>query len=318
MRTPKPWPLPHQPARLAHLLSPTVSEQMVKTRLRSGELLRLRPGVYLAAEHFPEHPADRHVMLARAEALTHVDSVISHESAAVVWELPALGEEWHAFPPALTLPTTSGYRPRGHSARYRTSRLPMRQITRDPAGYPITTPARTAVDLARGRPLPQALVLLDAVARRLCGELVTNPRRGDYANPRLARAVRETLGAAIDGFHAARLRAAAQLADPRRERPIESLSAGHFHLAGLPPPDCQRPLRTAHGTFFADFYWEQWRLVGEADGMVKYEDPAEIAREKVREQVLLDSGYRVVRWLGREIHLHPEVVVARVRRGLGA
>ena len=145
-----------------------------------------------------------------------------------------------------------------------------------------------------------------------------NPRRGDYANPRLARAVRETLAAAIDGFHANRLRAALEVADARRESPIESLSAGHFHLAGLPPPDCQRPLPTAHGTFFADFYWEECRLVGEADGMVKYADPAEIAREKVREQVLLDSGYRFVRWLGREIHLHPEVVVARVRRRLEA
>ena len=39
--------------------------------------------------------------------------------------------------------------------------------------------------------------------------------------------------------------------------------------------------------------------------------------EKEREQLLRDLGYRMVRWLAKEIMLTPELVVARVARALG-
>ena len=52
-------------------------------------------------------------------------------------------------------------------------------VTRDPEGRPVTTLARTAVDLATGRPLPEALVILDGAARLLCAAMISNPRRTD-------------------------------------------------------------------------------------------------------------------------------------------
>jgi hypothetical protein len=39
----------------------------------------------------------------------------------------------------------------------------------------MTTPARTAVDLAALLDLPEALVLLDAAARMICASYVTAP-----------------------------------------------------------------------------------------------------------------------------------------------
>ena len=64
-------------------------------------------------------------------------------------------------------------------------------------------------------------------------------------------------------------------------------------------------IRTPMGIFFPDFYWEGERLIGEADGREKYEDSEASVREKEREQCLRDLDFRVVRWLGKEIYLHP-------------
>ncbi len=59
-------------------------------------------------------------------------------------------------------------------------------------------------------------------------------------------------------------------------------------------------------------------MIGECDGAIKYTDPSAYVREKEREQVLRDDDYRFVRWLGKEIMLHPLEVVARIERALGA
>ena len=91
MRTPKPWALPTQPVTRALLSSSGVSDEMIRTQLRAGRLIRLRQGVYLARDAWPESAADLHVMLARAEQVVNPTAVISHESAAVVWGLPTPG-----------------------------------------------------------------------------------------------------------------------------------------------------------------------------------------------------------------------------------
>lgn len=53
------------------------------------------------------------------------------------------------------------------------------------------------------------------------------------------------------------------------------------------------------------------------DPRVKYQDPSAITRERERQQMLEDRGYRFVRWLGKEIYLQPDLVIARIARALG-
>ncbi len=317
MKVPRPWALPQQPATREQLLSPTITAAMLRTAIKNGALRRVRPAVYLAAEQWPDDPAQQHLVLARAELTVHPGGVMSHESAGVLWGLPSPARDWHEHVPAITLPRRSGNRSRGGLASYRTAAVPSHHITCDPDGYDVTTVSRTAVDLARGEELPQALVVLDAAARLLVAEIVSQPRREHYANSRLLRAARESLDEAVFGHGAAALRRAIALTDPRRESPIESLSAGHFHVAGLPTPEFQHPIRTANGWYYADCYWEAARLIGEADGKVKYRDPEEITREKRRQQTLDDQDFRFVRWSGNEIWWTPPLVVARVARKLG-
>ena len=83
-------------------------------------------------------------------------------------------------------------------------------------------------------------------------------------------------------------------------------------------PEFQAPIHTVRGTFYPDCYWKDHRLIGEADGAVKYAGPEAVLQEKEREQYLRDLGFGMVRWLGREITLRPEVVVERIARALRA
>ncbi len=66
---------------------------MVQTQLRSGALIRLRRGVFLAQSAWPSDPRLRHQLLARAEVSANPDAVISHESAAVTWDYRSLDSD---------------------------------------------------------------------------------------------------------------------------------------------------------------------------------------------------------------------------------
>lgn len=291
---------------------------MLATQLRLGRLIRLRRGVYLASVSWPGDPAGQHLMLARAEVVAAPQTVISRQSAAVVWGLPAPGwHPWHTLPAAVSLPANSGHRTRSNGAQHHVEQLPAEHLARDAEGYPVTGLVRTAIDLSAGLSLPEELVILDAAARQLCAAFVQSPRRSDYANPRLVEASRNQLADVARTRRRTGLLAAIALAEPGRESAAESLSAGHFHLAGLPRPRFQAPVRTPIGTLFPDFLWESQGLIGECDGAVKYaEGSSAFVAEKQREQVLRDLGYGMVRWLAKEIMTRPELVVARVARAM--
>jgi hypothetical protein len=294
---------------------------MIRSALRCRRIVRVRQGVFLSSDAWPTDPVDQHVVRARAELAVSPEAVISRHSAAIVWGLPSpTTTPWHELLPTVSLPAGKGFRTRvGHSARH-VEQLPDHHVTRDAEGYAVTRIERTAVDLAAGRPLPEMLVLLDAAARALCASFVSSPRRSDFANQHLGDTARTRLADVARERRHSTVAAACVHADPRRESPAESLSAGHFILADLPAPVVQHRIRLHGAAFYPDFLWAEQHLIGECDGAGKYADlPTEtILREKEREQLLRDAGYTVVRWLATEIMQRPAVVVERVARALGA
>jgi hypothetical protein len=317
VKTPTPWQLPTEPTTSNRLHQCGVTEAMIRTQLRAGGLIRLRQGVYLATSVWPTDRETQHVLRARAEVAANPAAVISHESAALVWGLPfpAFGT-WAEALPSIIMPAGQGYRGARRGATHHVVTLPPTAVTRDKAGYSVTTIARSAVDLAMDREVPAALAVLDAAARLLCASYVANARRHDFTNPALAKAARTQLVDAAPAHRRAGLAKIVALVDPARESVAESLSAACFALAGLPTPTCQERVVTPKGTFFPDFWWREHRLIGECDGAVKYTDPTAYVHEKEREQAIRDAGYRVVRWLAKEIMASPEVVVDRVSRAL--
>jgi hypothetical protein len=87
-----------------------------------------------------------------------------------------------------------------------------------------------------------------------------------------------------------------RLADGRSESPGESVTRVQFYRYGIPMPDLQFEVVGVRGQLIgiADFYWEDFRHLGEFDGKVKYQKllrPGESAsdcviREKRREDAM--------------------------------
>ncbi|MHB1010591.1 MAG: DUF559 domain-containing protein [Propionibacteriaceae bacterium] len=315
MKRAHPWALPTRPTTRTDLLALGMTDHMLRTRVTSGALVTVRQGVFIRADAWPEDGAAQGILRARAEQAANPEGVMSHQSAALVLGLPAPGfARWHELPVAITLPT--GHSSRTRSTVHHVGPLPSHHVMLDEEGYRITTPARTAVDLAARLDLPEALVLLDGAARMICASYVSTPRRRDYTTGAYITAARDLLSEAARTVRAGRLLDAVAVTLPCRESPAESLSAGHMILAGIPAPSFQAMLRTPRGTYFPDFLWEDARLIGECDGAVKYTGAAAVVAEKEREQDLRDNGWRFVRWLPKEVMLEPALVMARIARAL--
>ena len=318
MRTPRRWVLPTRPTTRADLAAIGVSDEMIRTQLSGGTLLRLRRGVFVAASSPPVTPRDQHLLRAYAEQAANPAAVLSHRTAALVWGLPTPDfATWWEGPPHVTFPAVGRYRSSTGGVVRHVAALPRTHVVHLD-GRPVTSLARTAADLSHGLPVPAALVVLDAAARLLVGTLVESPDRRDFLDPRIVSSVRGLLRDGCASGRKALPEPVLDLVEPCRESPAESLSAGYFHVAGLPRPECQASIRTRHGEVFADFLWREARVIGECDGAMKYENRASIVAEKEREQDLLDVDYRVVRWLGKEPMIRPQVVVRRVAKALGA
>jgi very-short-patch-repair endonuclease len=225
-----------------------------------------------------QREAHRRRALQLADALP-ADAVLSHESAAIVWGLPT-----HTVPHAVHVT-----RPRGKPVRTSDVAVYVTQLRScDRAiadGRPVTSLARTAVDLGRHRPFLAALITADAALRRgATREQMQSVLRHQWTWPRIRHAM-----------------AVVREADRRSESALESWVRGRCILLDLPRPDLQRWIGDeVEPLARVDFYWEDYALVGEADGRVKYAgnqaDDDALIREKDREEILRDGGVEVIRW----------------------
>ncbi len=79
---------------------------------------------------------------------------------------------------------------------------------------------------------------------------------------------------------------------------MESESYAYFVEHRLPLPICQVSIQGRDGRFLGrvDFLWEAVRLVGEADGRLKYADADAVYAEKRREDEIRAEGYGFIRW----------------------
>jgi very-short-patch-repair endonuclease len=164
---------------------------------------------------------------------------------------------------------------------------------------PITTPARTLLDLASVLPrrqLEQALA--EALRRRL-----TNPpalhsllarRSGRPGVPNLRRLLED---------------------DPAFTRSeLEERFLALIREAGLHAPE----VNTRLGPYEIDFLWPEQRLAVELDGWSWHADRKAFEDDRRRDADLLARGYRVVRVTWRQIADEPIAVVARIAALLAA
>jgi very-short-patch-repair endonuclease len=312
------------PFQLRHVEPLGVTRQVLRTALASGRIVALVPGVYLAGAALPAHPEQLHVLRAVAAQMRRAEAIASHATAALAWELPLPDPAGAASGPRhFTVPPGHGRRSlAGPDIRLAVRPLPPHHRAQHPCGLFLTTPARTAVDLAAGLDLPEALIVLDGAARLvLIDDVGASGLRRAYAEPRRLAAARrgleEVVATTATRLSRRHLAAVVPLADPRRESALESRSYGHMVLAGLPLPDLQTQLETPLGTYYPDFLWPSVRLIGEADGMGKLKVTDDIRRQHQRQEHLREEmGYLFVRWTAEELTNRPAVVMSRIRARL--
>ncbi len=151
MPTLRPWTLPIEPTTRGQLLQLGVTDGMIRSQVAAGRLVRLRAGVFVAAG---VSETELNLLTARAEQTRRPEAVISHQSAASYWRLPTpSGGSWQQETVSLTV--AGGNRSHRPGVTYHQAALPDSAVTKDSAGYQITTPARTAIDLAAGLALPK-------------------------------------------------------------------------------------------------------------------------------------------------------------------
>jgi hypothetical protein len=228
-------------------------------------------------------------------------AVASHQSAATLHRLALLKSPPEPGVVTLTLPPT---KPRNRTApadvRFHTARLPREHVTRL-YDLPVTTAARTVVDLARTLPFTDGVVTADSALK---DERTTKPE---------LMSILETC-ASWPGVK--RARRVVEFADERAESPLESAARVAFDRFGLDPPELQATVHVLRAAARVDFLWRERKVIVEADGLVKYTDRQDLIAQFERDRLLRDAGYRVIHFTWREIFATPEVVISRIRRAL--
>ena len=148
------------------------------------------------------------------------------------------------------------------------------------SGLPVTSPARTAADLALTLPLDQAVLAIDSALRS--GRCSVAQIRSRYRARPGARHAGEVLA----------------LADPRAGSRIESCLRVRLHEAGIPPPETQFPILDTAGELIlvADFAWPALRLVVETDGHAYHSGRRRLLVDRYRANALLRAGWHLMRF----------------------
>lgn len=167
-------------------------------------------------------------------------------------------------------------------------------------GLPVTSALRTAVDLGSRRPVIEAVIALDMALHKRIVSLTQ--LRSYLEGNRGAKGI-------------ATLRRAINLAVPATESPMETRLRVLLVMARLPRPRAQVSLHDQHGRFLGrpDLYYPEHKLALEYDGATHRDNLVEDNRRQNR---LLNSGFRLLRFTSADIYRAPESVTEQVRRAI--
>ena len=265
---------------------------------RAGRWERLRRGCYRvrAEPAGSRHEVIRLDLIASATAAQHASprAIMSHSPALAVHRLPTL---WSASRPCLTVPAGTTLTDLNGAHLHRAQLSHSETVEVD--GLPLTSIARTVADVAREHGTDAAVIAVDAALRA-----------GRVARGQLDEVLRRQLG--WPGCRSAAR--AFLLADPASESPLESLSRLRLLESGIPQPVLQQEIGDELGRLLArvDFYWDEYGVVGEADGRDKYRDLDDVIAEKERQSLLMELGLTVVRWTWADLRRF-DAVASRLR-----
>ncbi|MGI9196553.1 MAG: hypothetical protein ACR2KE_03735 [Candidatus Nanopelagicales bacterium] len=305
------------PVRVATALDAGITRGALRAAVAAGLLVSVRHGVVAVAS-----PRDlQRSLTERCQDLAarRPSLIFCHQTAAALLEQPLLRDD------APLIRAYGTHSARGADVLVRKAQIPEDHMV-EVDGLRVTSPLRTALDLARELTLPEALIPLDAALRTVllqarsgCGlpdHLAVESRSHQLDVHLEAERVLQSLR----HLHGARqARKALAVSSPLAESPAESASRGHLLLAGLPPVGLQVRVLDGDGCERRLDFLLAPGLAGEVDGFVKYEgDPGGHAarKEKRRDLALQRGGTFTVRWSAEESFWKPQTVIRVVRHAL--
>jgi hypothetical protein len=257
-----------------------------------GGLIRVVRGVAVPAELWLGW-SDAERYRARIHGIAATTSralVFSHAAAATLWRAPWFGPRPQTID--VTFPGMGG----------RSTSLIRAHGTLEEAvvidGLLVTPLARTVVDVALSSSLEAAVVVADSVLAARRSDQLFRPEKVTRLD-----LLRECERVPLR-HGSARARAAVEFADALSGSPGESVSRVSLRRIGAPAPVLQQTFPAPQGREWSvDFWWPEFALIGEFDGIGKYlRDPVAgsvadaVIAEKWREDGLRALGPRVTRW----------------------
>ncbi len=263
------------------LLDAGLGRRAIEHRAAAGRLYRLHRGVY-GVGYVPASPNARAIAAVFA---CGPGAVVSHRSAALLWELV------ESAPGAVDVTAPAARRRRG-VATHRSRAMTGQDVTRQ-RGIPVTSPARTLVDLADvldDRRLARAVN--EAQLRRLV-------RPGEIA---------VALDRASGRRAITRLRAFTERADAPTRSVLEDAFLAFVDRHDLPRPSVNRTVAGLE----VDMLWSEQRLIVELDGHASHDRPATFEADRERDAELVAAGFRVLRVTWRRLREYPDREAARL------
>jgi very-short-patch-repair endonuclease len=268
------------------LLALGFTGEAIDHRIKKGRLRPVSRGVYVVG--LPSGTSRQRWMA--AVLACGEGALLSHRSAAALW---GIGTE-HKDRVEVTVLRHSRHRRSGMHVRGRPT-LPLGDVTKRD-GIPVTSPARTLVDLATDL-TPLALE-----------RAVNEADKRDLIDP-------EELGTSLGGF-AGELGVAAlrRLLDRHSFRLSDSDLEVFFRpiarSAGLPQPLSKQMVNG----YEVDFHWPELGLVVETDGLRYHRTPSAQTRDRLRDQAHVAAGLAVLRFTHWQVKYEPTRVRSVLER----
>jgi hypothetical protein len=283
-------------------LAAGLSKRELAGMVSAGDLVRVRYGTYAKANMIAAAAADpvlAHALEVAGVLARQPRAIASHESAATLRGLDLLNG-----PSAGTVRVTVPSGARAGSYRQanvirHSAALPEAHVT-ELFGVQTTTAARTAVDIARSGTFMAGVVTADSALHQRW-----------TSKTELRRVL-----ASCDGWpgigNATRV---VDFASSLAESVLESCARVVFHERGLPPPELQVVILGEGGSKIArvDFFWRDYGVVAEADGLLKYQAGTDAIAELKRDRLLREQGLDVIHFTWEELFTEPARVAQRIR-----
>lgn len=162
-----------------------------------------------------------------------------------------------------------------------------------------TTPAWTAIEIARTLRRPRALAVLDAALH--CGSCTATELASAVTDQKGRRGivtVRELL----------------ELADGRAESPMESEARLVFIDGGLPLPELQYEIIDRYGKLWrVDFAWPQFGVVAEYESMEWHVSADALKHDRMKVARLQEVGWTSVPLVVDDVRRYPDELCSRLQ-----